>query len=162
MTTMTITTEHKKAFSPADIEPKDIAVAFLVQRITTLPKESLADLASLATDFAECSDAETFQEILQTIKEILFPEIVGAYQEGSAGAAVPTENLKRRMAWIGSKIKEKRKAQGLTQEQLAEMSGLPQSHISRLEGGRHSPSFKTLEKIALALSISVGELDPAC
>jgi len=49
----------------------------------------------------------------------------------------------------------------MTQQQLAEKAGLPQSHISRLEAGMHSPSHKTLEKIAAAMEIAMGDLDPA-
>jgi len=64
------------------------------------------------------------------------------------------------MDFVGKKIRERREAAGLTQEQLAEKSGLPQSHISRLENARHSPSRSTLDKIASALQISLADLDP--
>lgn len=37
---------------------------------------------------------------------------------------------------------------GLTQEQLAQRMGTTQSAIARLEGGRTSPSIKTLKKLA--------------
>jgi transcriptional regulator with XRE-family HTH domain len=50
-------------------------------------------------------------------------------------------------------------AVGARRRQLARRSGLRQSHISRLERGRHSPSCVTLEKIAQALGIPVSQLD---
>ena len=72
----------------------------------------------------------------------------------------PGQELESYATYIGAKIREKREAAGLSQQQLEERSGLPQSHISRLENGLHSPSFATLEKIAGALGIPVTDLDP--
>ncbi len=65
------------------------------------------------------------------------------------------------VAWTSEKIKSLRKSSGLTQQQLSEATGLPQSHISRLENGEHSPSFSTLEKLAKAFGVPVKELDPS-
>ena len=48
----------------------------------------------------------------------------------------------------------------LTQVELAEKSGIPQSHISRLESNKHSPSRATLKRIAKALKVDLSELDP--
>ncbi len=56
-------------------------------------------------------------------------------------------------AYVSQRIREARERAGLTQEQLSVQSGLPQSHISRLEQGKHSPTAKTLEKIATALKL---------
>lgn len=53
-------------------------------------------------------------------------------------------------------IKELRDDMRLTQEQLAEKSGLSRGYISRLESGDYkddSPSIRTLQKIAEGLSI---------
>jgi transcriptional regulator with XRE-family HTH domain len=72
----------------------------------------------------------------------------------------PGEELDKYVAYVGNKIKEKRKAAGLSQQELEKKSGLPQSHISRLENGQHSPSFASLEKIARALGIPVSDLEP--
>ena len=44
---------------------------------------------------------------------------------------------------IGARVRA-----GLTQEQLAQRMGTTQSAIARLEGGRTSPSFRTLKKLA--------------
>jgi transcriptional regulator with XRE-family HTH domain len=57
------------------------------------------------------------------------------------------------------RIKDLRVNAHLTQEELAELSGLPQSHISRLESGKHSPSRITLEKLAQALNVGVEAFD---
>ena len=40
---------------------------------------------------------------------------------------------------------------GLTQKQLADMTGISQADISRLERGTANPSIKTLQRVATAL-----------
>lgn len=77
---------------------------------------------------------------------------------------LPEETGEELQSWIdfvSGRIRDARKNAGLTQTQLAEKSGLPQSHISRLESGRHSPSSLTLEKIARALDIPMSTFDPS-
>jgi len=54
-------------------------------------------------------------------------------------------------ASIARDIIRQRRALGLTQEQLAELAGLRQETLSRLESGKHSPTVRTVEKIDLAL-----------
>jgi predicted transcriptional regulator len=46
---------------------------------------------------------------------------------------------------------------GLTQEQLAELSGFSQQYISGLEQGRRNPTIVTLYE--LATSLGVGHMD---
>ena len=53
---------------------------------------------------------------------------------------------------LGTRIKEFRKARGLSQEQLAEIIGIEQKHVSRLEVGKSYPTIDRLEKIAAALN----------
>ena len=54
-------------------------------------------------------------------------------------------------------LKEVRKAEGMTQEHLAELVGTKKSNISRLESGRYNPSLDFLVKVAdgLGKQISV-------
>ncbi len=55
---------------------------------------------------------------------------------------------------LGKRIKQIRKAAKLTQEMLAEKTGLSVEYISRLERGMSQPSFKTFEALAKALSVN--------
>lgn len=55
-------------------------------------------------------------------------------------------------------IKQWRKFRKLTQEQLAEKSGLSESSISQLEKFKQGYSVPTLEKIAAALDCRPGDL----
>lgn len=52
---------------------------------------------------------------------------------------------------IAAQIKTTRKRLDLSQEQLADLAGLPKSTIGRIEAGLNSPSVNTLTKIARAL-----------
>lgn len=59
---------------------------------------------------------------------------------------------------VGRNAARLRKAAGLTQEQLAERSGLSQQYISGLEQGRRNPTVVTLYELATALGVSHVEL----
>ena len=48
-------------------------------------------------------------------------------------------------------LKEVRKAEGMTQEHLAEIVGTKKSNISRLESGRYNPSLDFLIKVVHCL-----------
>lgn len=67
---------------------------------------------------------------------------------------------------LGANLDYLRKARGLTQEQLAQLSGIPRTTLSHIESGTGNPSLKTLSKLALALGIHYEELlsapKPAC
>jgi len=56
---------------------------------------------------------------------------------------------------IGHRIAQLREGKGLTQTQLAEMIGMQQQHISRLEKGRYSARLDLLATVATALGGSV-------
>lgn len=53
---------------------------------------------------------------------------------------------------LGKAIKDLRKGQGLSQEELAAHAGLTQAALSRIENGNR-PSEETLKKICKALNI---------
>lgn len=59
---------------------------------------------------------------------------------------------------IGEKIKFLRQKKGLTQKQLGDLCGMADSAIRRYESGRANPKIETLEKIAIALDISIDDL----
>ena len=59
---------------------------------------------------------------------------------------------------IGKRIKDIRKSRGLTQAQLAELSGVEPSNISHIERAATKLSLPTLINIANALGSSLDEL----
>jgi ribosome-binding protein aMBF1 (putative translation factor) len=54
---------------------------------------------------------------------------------------------------LGDQLAATRKAAHLTQEQLAERSGVPQPEISRIEHGQGNPTKDTLAKLGDALGL---------
>ena len=62
---------------------------------------------------------------------------------------------------IGSRIKEVRKAKGITQKQLAKEIGYSsQQSIAHLENSDKAPRYEVVEKIAHALGVHTSELYP--
>ena len=59
---------------------------------------------------------------------------------------------------VGENTARIRKEKGLTQEALAEKSGLSQQYISGLENGRRNPTIVTLFELSSALGVSHVEL----
>jgi transcriptional regulator with XRE-family HTH domain len=72
---------------------------------------------------------------------------------GSVNTIHPGEFMKNTKELLGARIRELRKARGLTQEQLAEMVDIEQKHVSRIELGKNYPTIDRLEKIAEALNL---------
>lgn len=52
---------------------------------------------------------------------------------------------------VGRRIAELRKQKGLTQQDIAERTGIQRNHISRIESGKYSVGLDTLQSIAEAL-----------
>jgi transcriptional regulator with XRE-family HTH domain len=59
---------------------------------------------------------------------------------------------------VGRNVKRVRQEKGLTQEQLAELSGFSQQYISGLEQGQRNPTVVSLYELATALGVSHMEL----
>lgn len=59
---------------------------------------------------------------------------------------------------LADNIRQLREARGLTQQQMAKISGLPRPTWSNLESGAANPTVAVLVKVATALQISVEEL----
>lgn len=59
---------------------------------------------------------------------------------------------------IGNRIKKYREQSSLTQEQVAEVAGISQKHLSRIEKGHHNPRFDMIIQIANALNVPTDAL----
>ena len=60
---------------------------------------------------------------------------------------------------IGKRIAELRHKAGISQEKLAELSGVGYSHIARIEMGRYSVGIDTLAKIAQVFKMRLDFID---
>ncbi len=59
---------------------------------------------------------------------------------------------------IGQRVKALRKKYGLTQNQLAKMSGVKRPNISRLEARTHVPGIPLIERLAESLQVKTSDL----
>ena len=59
---------------------------------------------------------------------------------------------------FGKKIKSIRRARDITQEKLADLSGLSLQYIGEIERGRRNPSLTSIEQLSQALDIPMAEL----
>ena len=56
---------------------------------------------------------------------------------------------------IGTRIRAYRRERGLTQEQLADVTGIHQTNISKLESGTANPSLRTLKRLAAGMGMKL-------
>ncbi len=59
---------------------------------------------------------------------------------------------------FGKAVREARMTVGISQEELADRSGLHRTYISLLERGQRNPSLAVIEEISHALGISMVDL----
>lgn len=74
-----------------------------------------------------------------------------------AEGVLGTEKVKelKREAYVAAQIKSKRKELGLSQQQLADRTGLQKSTIGRIEAGLNSPTIETVGLIAEELDVNI-------
>jgi transcriptional regulator with XRE-family HTH domain len=59
---------------------------------------------------------------------------------------------------VADRIKSLRRAQGWTQEELAERAAIQRSYLADLERGFRNPSVRTLVRVANALGVALAAL----
>lgn len=141
-----------------------LAISVLTDRIARLDNEDREAVWKIARCMSECESDEDFNEASDALLEVLDQNPIRT-EELELGQSDKPEGAKDElMKWkrfIGKKVSELRKERGLTQVELADLAELPQSHISRIENSRLSPSCVTIKKIADALGIDPSEIDPS-
>lgn len=71
---------------------------------------------------------------------------------------MPTPAARRALVALGVRIAETRRDRGLTQEQLAELTGFSLRYIQSLEAGDGNPSVETVVAIAVSLHADLASL----
>lgn len=78
--------------------------------------------------------------------------------------AVPLDSSEdstgRQRQAFGDRVRSLREATGLSQEKLAEKSGLHRTYISSIERGQRNVSLQNIHALSAALGVSVRELFP--
>ncbi len=59
---------------------------------------------------------------------------------------------------VAGQVREIRRARHLSQRQLAGRMGVPRTYISKIENGKAIPTLGSLERLAVALEVEVGQL----
>jgi ribosome-binding protein aMBF1 (putative translation factor) len=145
---------------PEAAKATTLALSVLVERIGSLPKVDRDELFELLQEWRKADDLEDQRSIQRAMEEVLAQVPVNIKPFPLTEEKPLSRGLKLWAEQVGRKIRELRDEAGLTQVQLAEKTGIPQSHVSRLENAEHSATNLTLEKIAKALGVQVGDIDP--
>lgn len=61
---------------------------------------------------------------------------------------------------FGKRLREVREAAGLSQEKLAELATLHRTYVSSVERGKRNISLENIERLAVALNVTMGALMP--
>ena len=56
---------------------------------------------------------------------------------------------------VGNRIRELRKTLGISQEKLAEIAGIDRTYLASVENGKRNISIVNLEKIIVALNVTI-------
>ncbi len=59
---------------------------------------------------------------------------------------------------LGKNLRAARTSLGLTQEDVAQRSGVQAGEVSRIEAGKRDPKVSTVERLAAAVELSPGQL----
>ncbi|AMV18279.1 helix-turn-helix domain-containing protein [Planctomyces sp. SH-PL14] len=137
-----------------------MAVRVIERRLRELPKEE-RELFWETVKYASSDDSEEREEAIKTCLEILNPVPASKAKVSRLAVDDNEASLGKWTGFVCERVKQARVNAGLTQEQLAEKAGLPQSHVSRIERGKHSPTQMTLQKIADALGVPLAQFDPS-
>jgi transcriptional regulator with XRE-family HTH domain len=62
------------------------------------------------------------------------------------------------MTDLGPRLREARERLELTQEEVAERSGVHATEVSRIEAGKRDPQVSTLLRLAKAVEVKPGQL----
>ena len=61
-------------------------------------------------------------------------------------------------ARLGQNVRRLREAKGWSQEDYADRAGIHRTYVSDIERGRRNPTIAVVEKLALPLGVSPGQL----
>lgn len=154
------------AMKPLDAHQENIeqvhmnyAMGIIAYRLSCLPPADRNDTSELLAAYFKETDRQERAAIMDAIHRIIF----GVKQPKSSLRVMepPSDDVdsKAYAEWLGAKVRELRKAKGWNQERLGSESGIPQSHVSRIENGVYSATQLTREKLAKALGVTERDLD---
>jgi ribosome-binding protein aMBF1 (putative translation factor) len=134
----------------------------LLDRILTLRPAQQRKILQLIKLHQEAASPRESEEIGEVLAEILFRDSqdMAATPIGDEPSANAGETLRKHRMYVATQIKKRRRQLKMSQQDLAARAGIPQSHVCRLETGKHAPTYLTIEKLANALDVAPSQLDP--
>ncbi len=147
---MSVTTERKRFVQKG------------AERLISLPSDKLEQLQQLRDYFGRARTQRERREIIDAVAELIWPPNDGTKAVNlelgiDKRARAKVDNYREQ---VGNAIRRRREKLNMTQEELAKLAGIPQSHVSRLEQGRHAPTHITVKRLAKALKTRPAKLDP--
>lgn len=130
------------------------------RRLVQLSEDEIRTLKKLAVAFMNVPEGER-PEIMETMLEIVLPDdTIGGVEDEHHTSAEVRAKVDACRKYVGTQIKKHREALGMTQVSLAKRAKIPQSHVSRLERGKHAPSHNTITRLAKVLKVNPETIDP--
>lgn len=102
-----------------------------------------------------CLRARTYDYLTKPFQVDQLRDIVFRCLEGKGLLRMTEEALRES---LGSAIRERRKALGLTLSNMSDKTGVSLGYLSQIELGKNSASIETLYRICLALGMKMSEL----
>jgi transcriptional regulator with XRE-family HTH domain len=97
--------------------------------------------------------------VLQYLSHIILPPAGGAVTRRGRIRIQTRETKGGALAWaVAQRIRAARAELSLTQDGLAELTGIARANIARLETGRHAPRLETINCVAKALNLEAADL----
>ena len=97
---------------------------------------------------------DSFSSMDQAMRmPVYLREMADWLREAHYSIAMPSLEIQRER--MGQSIRDLRTQRGLTQVQLAQLAGITQSNLARIEAGRYSVGLDILNKIANAMGVAV-------
>lgn len=97
---------------------------------------------------------DSFSSMDQAMRmPVYLREMADWLREAHYSIAMPSLEIQRER--MGQSIRNLRTQRGLTQVQLAQLAGITQSNLARIEAGRYSVGLDILNKIANAIGVAV-------
>lgn len=92
---------------------------------------------------------------VEEIKALRAAEGISADVEEESNVYVIRPNDEKMSVAAGKVFKQARREMGLTQQEIAEASGVKRPNIARLESGKHSPTIDMLQRVAESMGMEM-------
>ena len=142
-----------------ELNPEERAILDRILRLRLSQQTRILQLVGL---YQEAASEQEGVEIAEALAEILFrdPESLTATTIEGERSKDAGKALGKHRKYVGGQIRKRRRQLKMSQEELAKRAGIPQSHVCRLETGKHAPTYVTIERLAKAMRVKPSQLDP--